>query len=114
VSVTHTYNVQAAPTTVTASPQLVLFEPFVGVGSQVVQGTLRSGGKPLSGQTIAFTNGSTALCHATTNAAGVARCTLSLLDQSLLLRTNTYRATFAGTPDFVTSTATTPVVTFFL
>jgi hypothetical protein len=103
-----------APTSLRAWPQLVELEPFVGVGSQTVQATLTSGGSPVSGQTVYFTEGSTALCQATTNGAGVARCYISWNNQSLLYRTNHYTATFDGTPDYTTSTSTTLVVTFIL
>jgi hypothetical protein len=113
-SVTHTYKVVAASTSLRAWPQLVELEPFVGVGSQIVQATLTSGGHPVSGQTIYFTSGSTALCHATTNGAGVARCAISVANQALLYRTNTYKATFTTTTDYTGSTATTLVVTFIL
>jgi hypothetical protein len=113
-SVTHTYEVVAASTSLRAWPQLVELEPFVGVGSQTVQATLTSGGHPVSGQTIYFTSGSTALCHATTNGAGVARCAISVANQALLYRTNTYKATFTTTTDYTGSTATTLVVTFIL
>jgi hypothetical protein len=113
-SVTNNYDVVAASTSLRAWPQLVELEPFVGVGSQTVEATLTSGGSPVSGQTVYFTEGSTALCHATTNGAGVARCYISANNQSLLYRTNHYTATFPGTPDYAGSTSTTLVVTFIL
>jgi len=113
-SVTHTYNVVAASTSLRAWPQLVELEPFVGVGSQTVQATLTSGGSPVAGQTVYFTDGSTALCHATTNGAGVARCYISWNDQALLYLTNHYTATFGTTTDYTGSTSTTLVVTFIL
>ena len=113
-SVTHTYDVVAASTSLQAWPQLVLFEPFAGVGSQTVQATLTSGGSPLSGQTVYFTAGSSALCQATTNAAGVARCYISSSSQALLNRTNNYTATFGPTTDYVGSTSTTLVIAFIL
>jgi hypothetical protein len=106
--------VMKVPTSLKASPQLVLFEPFLGVGSQVVQATLTSGGSPVSGQTIYFTDGSTQLCHANTNSKGVARCTVSPSAQALLLRTNHYTATFNGGTGYVGSTSTTLVITFFV
>jgi len=113
-TVTHTYNVVAAATSLMAWPQLVELEPFVGVGSQTVQATLTSGGSPVPGQTVYFTVGATALCHATTNAAGVARCSISVINQALLYLTNHYTASFAATADYTGATATTLVVTFIL
>jgi hypothetical protein len=102
-----------ASTSLVASPQLILFEPFVGVGSQVVQATLTTGGTPLAGQTISFSDGSTPLCSAVTKANGVARCTISPFDQLLLNTNNHYTATFAGTIDYIGSSSTVAAVTLF-
>jgi hypothetical protein len=105
---------RGAPTVLTAAPQLVEYEPFVGIGSGVVQATLTSGGSPVAGQTIYFTDGSTALCQANTNASGIARCSISAADQSILYRNNTYSASYSGiVGTYLPSSATTPVVTFF-
>jgi hypothetical protein len=112
-TVTHTYNVVATSTRLEAWPQLIEFEPFVGVGSRVVAATLTSGGSPVSGQTIYFTVGSTALCHATTNAHGYATCVISGADESLVTSINYYKASYSTTTDYTGSTATTPVVTLF-
>jgi hypothetical protein len=112
MTVTRSYNVVAASTSLEAWPQLIEFEPFVGIGSGVVAATLTSGGHPVSGQTIYFTVGSTALCHATTNAAGYAICPISPVNQALLYRTNYYSASYSSSSDYTGSTATTPVVTF--
>jgi hypothetical protein len=112
-STTNYYTVTGAPTSLKAAPQLVLFEPFVGIGNQVVQATLTSGGSPLAGQTISFSDGSTPLCSAPTNSKGVARCRISGLDQLLLNRNNHYTATFATTADYTGSSSTVPAITFF-
>jgi hypothetical protein len=111
-TVTRSYKVVAASSSLEAWPQLVEFEPFVGIGSGVVAATLTSSGHPVSGQTIYFTVGSTALCHATTNAAGYAICAISPINQALLYITNHYSASYSTTTDYTGSTATTPVVTF--
>jgi hypothetical protein len=105
-------SITKAPTSVKAAPQLVLFEPFVGIGNQVVQATLTSGGIPLAGQTVYFSDGPIALCHANTNAKGVARCSISSLDQALLNRNNQYTATFTATANYTGSTSTVPAITF--
>jgi hypothetical protein len=110
--VTNTYSVVAATTSLKAAPQLVLFEPFVGVGNEVVQATLTSGGSSLAGQTISFSDGSTPLCNAVTKSNGVARCTISGYDQLLLNRNNQYTATFAATTDYTGSSSTVPAITF--
>jgi hypothetical protein len=102
-----------AMTSLKAAPQLVLFEPFVGIGNQVVQATLTSGGIPVVGQTIYFTDGLIQLCHANTNAKGVARCSISSLDQALVNRNNQYTAAFTATGAYSGSTSTVPAITFF-
>jgi hypothetical protein len=100
------------PTTLVAYPQLVIFEPFVGIGNQVVQAKLTSDGSPLAGQTVSFTDGSTALCSASTNSKGIARCTITGQNQSLLNRNNHYTATFAATSGYTGSTSTVPAIAF--
>jgi hypothetical protein len=102
-----------APTSLTALPQLILFRPLAGVGSNVVAATLTSGGSPVVGQSVSFSDGATHLCTATTNSAGLARCTISNSGQALVLRTNSYTATFAGTTNYVGSSNTTQTITFF-
>jgi hypothetical protein len=100
------------PTKLVAWPQLVLFEPFVGIGTQVVQAQLSSGGSAFAGQTISFSDGATPLCSAPTNAQGIARCRISVFDQALVTRNNHYTASFAGTAEYAASTATVPAITF--
>jgi hypothetical protein len=106
-------SITKATTSLRAAPQLVLFEPFVGVGNRIVQATLTSAGKPAAGQTIYFTDGPVQLCHATTNANGVARCSISSLDQALVNRNNQYSATYTATTNYLGSTSTVPAITFF-
>ncbi|HEY1777077.1 MAG TPA: hypothetical protein VGG41_13035 [Solirubrobacteraceae bacterium] len=101
-----------APTSLSAAPQLVLWEPFVGIGNQVVQATLTSNRSPLKGQTISFSDGSTPLCTAITNSQGVARCAISSLSQRLLTLNNHYTATFAATSSYLGSSSTVPAITF--
>jgi hypothetical protein len=101
------------PTSLTAAPQLVEFLPFAGIGSQVVQATLTSGGSPVSGVTISFSVGSTPLCTATTGLNGVARCFISPSGQARVNQANSYTATFAGNGDYLASHATTPEVVLF-
>jgi hypothetical protein len=102
-----------AATSLKALPQLILFRPLAGVGSNVVAATLTSGGSPVVGQSVSFSDGATHLCTATTNSAGLARCTISNSGQALVLRTNSYTATFAGTTNYVGSSNTTQTITFF-
>jgi hypothetical protein len=66
-----------------------------GLGSlSSVSATLRAGGQPLAGKSVTFRAGSTTLCTATTNAAGVASCSHSQL-LAVLLGLG-YTATYAG------------------
>jgi hypothetical protein len=44
----------------------------------------------IRGRHVYFTDGPIQLCHATTNAKGVARCAISSLDQALVNRNNQY------------------------
>jgi Glycine rich protein len=111
-TVTNSYTVTAASTSLKAAPQLVLFEPFVGIGNEVVQATLTSGDSPLAGQTVSFGDASMHLCSAPTNAKGVAHCAISSLDQALVNRNNEYTATFAATTDYTGSSSTVPAITF--
>jgi hypothetical protein len=102
-----------AMTSLKAAPQLVLFEPFVGIGNQVVQATLTAAGVPVVGQTVYFSEGLIQLCHATTNTKGVARCTISILSQALVTRNNQYTASFTAAAGYTGSASTVPAITFF-
>jgi hypothetical protein len=105
--------IKAAATSLTAAPQLVEFLPFAGIGSQVVQAKLTSGGDPVSGVTISFSVGSTPLCTAKTGLNGVARCFISPSGQAKVNQANSYTAAFAGNGDYLASHATTPEVVLF-
>jgi hypothetical protein len=103
----------AAPTSLFARPPLVFFEPFPRFDDQIAQATLTSSGSPLAGQTISFSDGSTALCSAVTDSEGIAWCRVPLQDELLLIRDNQYTATFAGSTLYSGSSATVPVIPFF-
>ena len=105
-----TWTIPPIATSLTAAPQLVSFGPSHGIGLGMVSATLRSGDNPLAEQTITFTVGSHTLCAPTTNSSGVASCRLSLLDELQVLAANGYRATFAGNPPYLSSTAATAAV----
>jgi hypothetical protein len=76
----------------------------------VVSSTLQSGGAPVAGRTIAFSTGATRLCSATTNADGVASCTVNPAAELAVLIANQYTATFAGSPQHTASHASTPAI----
>jgi hypothetical protein len=102
--------VTQATTTLVAESQLVLTLPPGGIGFGVVSATLRSDQTPVAGQTIEFSTGTTRLCSATTNAAGVASCTVNPADELAVLIANRYTASFAGSPQLAGSHASTPAI----
>jgi hypothetical protein len=61
-------------------------------------------GAPLSGQTITFSAGTGSsyqlLCTGTTNASGVASCSVTGLKQVFLVSEGTYLASYAGSTDY--------------
>ena len=108
--VSHGYTVSKAPTRLIAAPQLVLVPPPHRASLSTVSATLTSGGQPVSGRTIAFSAGSTALCTAVTGATGTASCTVGLAGELHVLLTGGYTASFAGDGDYLPSTASTPAI----
>lgn len=99
-----------ASTSLTADPQVVLLNPRDGVGLGVVEATLTSGGVPVQGATIDFSWSGHQGCSAPTNASGVARCTISLLNELFVLLHNQYAANYTGSPGYASSTASTTAV----
>jgi uncharacterized repeat protein (TIGR01451 family) len=68
-------------------------------------------GSPLAGELIIFNSGSTELCRAQTDAAGVARCVVPLVPNLLIAVANLgYRARFEGTARYAASRDNAPVV----
>jgi Pro-kumamolisin, activation domain/Bacterial Ig-like domain (group 3) len=60
---------------------------------------------PVGGETVVFTSGSTHLCSVTTSTSGVASCQFSLTGAIKSLLSAGYRATFAGSGIYQSSTA---------
>ena len=60
----------------------------------------------LAGQAVSFASGGTQLCSAATSAAGVAICTLQLTPTTGSLLAAGVTASFAGTKDYIATTAT--------
>jgi hypothetical protein len=58
----------------------------------------------VAGETIAFSTGSTTLCSATTNTAGIATCSMSPANAVLALLFG-YQANFAGDLNYLSSSA---------
>jgi hypothetical protein len=71
-------------------------------------GTLTSGvtGAGIAGQLVTFSDGGSTFCSATTNAKGVASCSVSVLNVLVLLFSPTYSATYAGSPVYGAESAT--------
>lgn len=99
-----------APTSLSATPEIVIFPPPYGVGPFRVSATLTSAGKPVAPEQISFSVGKTALCSAPTQTNGTASCTLNLKGEIAVLLANNYTATFAGDSSYSGSTATTPAI----
>jgi YVTN family beta-propeller protein len=66
-------------------------------------------GRPISGATVKFTVGTTTVCSATTNAAGVATCAGLCPVVAVLLHLG-YTATYNGTPALEPATATAGLI----
>jgi hypothetical protein len=112
VTATFTVDVTAAPTHLTAYPQLVVLGPG-SIGLFNVGATLTSGGVPVAGEPIAFWLGGFPLCSAVTSASGTATCSIGLLQELAVVLANGYSASFAGDGHFLASTAATPAIALF-
>jgi hypothetical protein len=108
-SVTISYTAVPAATTITPEPQVIL-PGFSGAGLLHVSATLTSAKTPLAGKTVAFTVKQTKLCSAQTNTSGVATCSINVLQEALVLLTNSYTASFSGDSSDTAATASTQAV----
>src|SRR5581483_11099867 len=90
----------------TVQPVLVVPTPLT-VRFGAVSATLTGGSPavPLAGQTVAFQAGATTVCTAVTTAAGVASCQVTPTNMLLLIANLGVTATFAGTPQYLPSSA---------
>jgi hypothetical protein len=81
------------------TPTNLVAHPYV-VGSLGLtltpSATLTAGGDPVAGEPVTFTAGGRTICTATTNAAGVAKCTVPLAGLLSVLLSGGYDAAFAG------------------
>jgi hypothetical protein len=74
--------------------------------------TVVSNGAPVVGQPVVFTAGSTTLCTSTTDSTGTAYCNQLTAPNLLAIVTALgYKATFAGSPDYLPSSAPGSVAT---
>jgi hypothetical protein len=104
------YQATVQPTTITGQSQISLNPLAVNIG--IVTATLTSsGGTPLGGQTVVFNAGNTVLCTSTTNASGVASCSLAIGDELAILAYLGYSQSFAGNADYLASSSHTALIT---
>jgi len=111
-----TLTVVKAPTKLVADPLLlkVTTSPLglkVTVGIVSARLTNAATGGAVAGQRVVFrTISGQQVCAATTNASGVATCTTTVVSLLKLILTAGYRATFAGTNNYLATSATAPVI----
>jgi hypothetical protein len=108
-SISYTVAAVKAATTIKAEPQVII-PGFSGAGLLHVSATLSSAKTLLVGETVAFTVKQTKLCSAETNTSGVASCSINVLQEALVLLTNSYTASFSGDSSYTASTASTPAI----
>ncbi|MFH8725080.1 IPT/TIG domain-containing protein [Streptomyces termitum] len=100
------YTYDRDTTSLTAGPILLDLQPGRLNVTLNLSATLTdtTTGRPVPGQNVAFTIGSTTVCTATTNSAGTAECTgvVPVLTALLALHCN---AAFTGTPALAPATA---------
>jgi hypothetical protein len=103
-----TLTIVRAGTTLTATPQLVLFAPRSGSGMNRVSATLgnEATGRPAVGRTVTFTAHGKTICSARTDASGRATCRISGLTEARIVLSGSFTATFAGDVDYTGSSAT--------
>ena len=81
-----------------------LAAPAVSLGQVTAKLTRSDTGAPVAGETIVFSTGSTRLCSATTNTAGVATCSPSP-GNALTALLRGYQANFAGDSNYLSAGA---------
>jgi hypothetical protein len=100
----------AAPTSLSAEPQIVLSPPPSAAGYGNVTAVLTSNGSPIAGKTIAFSEGTRSLCTATTDPNGVASCHIGLFKELDVLFAQGYQAKFSGDSDYASSSASAKAI----
>lgn len=83
---------------VTTPTSLVAHPYLLGGGGLTLtpSATLTANGNPVAGEPVTFTTGGRTICTATTNAAGLARCSAPLAGLLSVLLSGGYDATYAG------------------
>jgi hypothetical protein len=104
--VTQGISVAKAPVTVVAAPVSIVRSILTVSVTFSATLTSQTTGKGISGQVVTFSDGPLATCSGTTNASGVATCTVSVLAVVALLFSPSFSAAYAGGTDYVASTTT--------
>ncbi|MFL6108189.1 MAG: beta strand repeat-containing protein [Marmoricola sp.] len=104
-----TVTVAKLPTTITAQAALIRLLPPLALPLGQLKATLNSPLGPVPGVPIVFTVGTATVCTTTTDAYGVATCNAASQLVSLTLF-NGYKATFAGTGDYLGTTASAGII----
>jgi len=104
-----TVTVAKLATTITAQAALVRLLPPLALPLGQLKATLNSPLGPVAGVPIVFTVGTATVCTTTTDAYGVATCNAASQLVSLTLF-NGYKATFAGTGDYLGTTASAGII----
>lgn len=101
-------------TTLSLEPVLLKVGPSVplGVSVGVARATLKGGSPlvPIAGQSIVFKANNTAVCTATTDATGLAKCTLSPLGLVLVTLAGGINASYAGSTVWLPSSGTAGIL----
>jgi hypothetical protein len=113
--------VQQATTSITTTPatllvKLNLLNPVLLAGNITLltplSANLRSNGVPVAGQPIKFTAGTTTLCTSVTDSTGTAYCNqLTPTNLLAIVTALGYKATFAGSPNYLPSSQPGSVAT---
>ena len=95
---------RVATTLVASAAIIALMPPKVNLGTLSARLTQSDSAVPVAGQPVVFSAGGTTLCTATTNADGVASCTIGQSGAKKVIQNKGYTATFAGSPGLLPST----------
>ncbi|HEX4191387.1 MAG TPA: Ig-like domain-containing protein [Marmoricola sp.] len=107
-SANSTVTVARLATTITAQPALIKLIPPLALPLGQLKINLNSANGPVAGVPVTFTVGNATVCTTTTDAYGVANC--NALPQLVTLTLLGYKANFAGTGDYLPSSATGVII----
>ncbi|MHB8329951.1 MAG: Ig-like domain repeat protein [Acidimicrobiales bacterium] len=108
-----TLTVTKAPTALAATPALLGLQPpttaLFNLSATLSSEVTKAG---LAGQSVVFSAGSSVLCRAVTNASGTATCDAlaNPADLPQVLQADGYQVTYPGSPDYLGSSTSAPLV----